>query len=344
MKREAEQKVSGGTAPGEQGAPPDLTFVVPVHNAEAHLPRLVRNVSNLGRDGLRCQMVFVDDASSDGSVAVLKDLAGRYPGIELIESPENRGAGLARNAGWARAAGRYTIFFDADDILHGDVIHGAIADMDADPELDTVLFAYRYEREETASFTDMGYEDKITLAALLQGAPRATGDIEDMGRLLVFTNYPWNKILRTAHFRQAGMRFGKTRVNNDILGHWHSLLLARRIMVRDAIICTHIVHPQGGNITNSSGRDRLQMFEALDETYDLLEANPHLRRRFAHFYWILANRLVRWARPRLDPDFRLPFEMRYTDLLMRLDLGDLARMRTRHSPDLACALVNHLIR
>ena len=150
----------------------------------------------------------------------------------------------------------------------------------------------------------MNYDDRKTLDLLLKGQAVETGRIEDMAGLLTFTNYPWNKLLRTAHYRDRGMRFGRTRVNNDILGHWHGLLLARAIMLRDAV----------------------------------------LRRRFAHHFWALCDRLAGWARPRLDPALRIDFEARYAALLGRLDLGDLARMRTRHSPRLAGSLVNHLIR
>lgn len=322
----------------------DLSVIVPVHNAERHLEKLAGTVFALENRGLRCQMICVDDASQDGSPAILRDLEARHPGLTAILNPDNRGAGVARNIGWPHATGRYTIFFDADDILHGEVLAEAIRDMDANPETDLTLFAYRYEREETASFTDMNYEDRRTMDLLLKGSPAATGRIEGMSRLLTFTNYPWNKLLRTARYREAGMRFGRTKVNNDILGHWHSLLLARDITLRDAVVCTHIVHPTGGNLTNAFGAERLAMFEALDETYDFLEGYPALRRRFAHHFWALCDRLAGWARPRLDPALRGEFEACLVEIVGRMDLGDLGRIRTKHSPALANSLVNYLIR
>jgi glycosyltransferase involved in cell wall biosynthesis len=323
---------------------PDLSVIVPIYNAEAHLPKLVEQVFALEQYGVSCQMICLDDASSDGSVTVLRNLAQRHHGLELIERTENRGAGIARNDAWKHASGRYTIFFDADDKLHGEVIAEAIKDMDADSSVDVAVFAYRYEREATAAFTDMSLQDKKIFDVLLQGASVSIGSLENMARLLTFTNYPWNKILRTGHYKAEGLRFGSTKVNNDILGHWHSLLLARSIMIRDAINCTHIVHPQGSNLTNSFGADRLMMFDALEETYDFLENRPDLRRRFAHHFWSLTNGLVNWARPRLEPELRIQFEMRYAALLGRLDLSDLARMRTKHSADLADSIVNQLTR
>ncbi|MEH6655178.1 glycosyltransferase family 2 protein [Loktanella salsilacus] len=322
----------------------DLSVVVPVHNAEAHLPILVKQVFELKKTGVRCQMICLDDASTDSSVAILRELAQHHDGLEIIEQTHNSGAGLARNKAWEYASGRYTIFFDADDTLHGEVIAEAIKDLDTNPDVDVAVFAYRYEREATASFTDMAFEDKRTFDLLLEGNAVTTGSMDNMARLLTFTNYPWNKILRTEHYKREGMEFGKTKVNNDILGHWHSLLLARNIMIRDAVICTHIVHPQGSNLTNSFGIDRLMMFDALKETYDFLKSKPALRRRFAHHFWALTDRLINWARPRIDPSFILQFEMCYADLLGELDLSDLARMRTKHSPTLANSIVNHLIR
>ena len=321
----------------------DLSVIVPVYNAEAHLKTLVQRVFALDRLGLRCQMICIDDASTDQSVPILRELANQYPGLIVIENHVNRGAGMARNDGWPHATGRYSIFFDADDTLHPEVVVTAVRDMDNDPELDLAIFAYRYERDKSAKFTEMGYEDRKIFDLLLQGNSAVKGEIENMARLLIFTNYPWNKVLRTAHYREMGMRFGCTKVNNDILGHWYSLLLSRKIMVCNAVLCTHIVHPKGANLTNAFGAERLSMFEALNETYDFLEARPACRRRYAHQFWALANRLVAWALPRLDPSLRNEFEVHYTELLSRLDLGDLARMRSKRSPALANSLVNYLI-
>ena len=60
------------------GSPLDLSIVVPVYNEEENLPLLwpeIREV--LDPTGLRYEIVFVDDGSSDGSFAVLEELAAR---------------------------------------------------------------------------------------------------------------------------------------------------------------------------------------------------------------------------------------------------------------------------
>ncbi|MDO5647656.1 glycosyltransferase family A protein [Paracoccus sp. (in: a-proteobacteria)] len=314
--------------------PFDLTVIVPVHNARPHLAGLVDGLTT--RRDLRVQVILIDDASTDGSGADIARMA-EPPNVIGLALPENRGAGHARNLGWPQAQGRYTLFFDADDRLHDDVLAPVIAMMDADTAIDAAVLAYRYDRGAGDGFTAMGLADQRIFHAILNGQPHATGTLDQMPEVLGLTNYPWNKLIRTAHFRQAGLRFGKTRVNNDILGHWQTLMGARRILVADQVICTHIVHDGGANLTNRFGPERVQMFDALIETCDFLD-HSHDRARYAHHFWGLVDVLVRWARPRLDAAALPEFETRYRDLIGRLWIEDLMRMKTQTAPDIAARL------
>lgn len=260
-----------------------------------------------------------------------------------LHNPGNLGAGHARNLAWPHARGRYTLFFDADDRLHGEVIAPILAQMDAEPDIDTAMLAYHYQRDESGDFTEMLYSDQTIAESCLKGADQVVAPLSDMAALLKFTNYPWNKILRTAHFQQIGLRFGRTKVNNDILGHWYALLFARRILLGTQVICTHIVLADGQNLTNRFSADRLQMFEALDETYDLLRDHPVLRRRFVHHFWGLCAKLAQWGRRRVDAAHRLEYESRYRDLLGRMEIEDFARMRMIQAPQMADRFVKELL-
>ena len=53
---------------------------------------IVLTVFGLGRKGLRCQMICVDDASSDASPAILRDLAATHPDLIAILGDDNRAA------------------------------------------------------------------------------------------------------------------------------------------------------------------------------------------------------------------------------------------------------------
>lgn len=319
----------------------DLTVIIPVYDARGHLEPLARSFLDL--NGICCQIILADDSSVDGSREEIARLAALYPQVTGLYQPANLGAGHTRNLAWSHAQGRYCIFFDADDRLHGEVIAPALAAMDAEPDIDTAMFAYRYEREETATSAPMAFADQQSFDNILKESSMRAAPLEDVARLLRFTNYPWNKILRTARFRETGLRFGSTKVNNDILGHWYSLLFARRILVVGEVICTHIVHPRGQNLTNRFTAERLQMFDALAETRDMLATHPALQRRFGHHFWGLVNTLVIWARARIDPEIRLDFESRYRDLISGIDLEVFSQMQTVHAPQVATRFVKDLI-
>src|SRR5438045_582672 len=66
------------------------------------------------------EIFLIDDASGDGTLAALHELASRLPdGMVKVRSlSRNGGPGIARNAGWDAARGDYVAFLDADDAWH----------------------------------------------------------------------------------------------------------------------------------------------------------------------------------------------------------------------------------
>src|SRR5215218_9696990 len=88
-----------------------LSVVVPVYNEEA----LVRaSVERVRAVPVRTQVICVDDASKDGSLAVLRQLHAEGLVDVLLAQPENRGKGAAVRAGIEHATGEVTVIHDAD--------------------------------------------------------------------------------------------------------------------------------------------------------------------------------------------------------------------------------------
>ncbi|WP_213829237.1 glycosyltransferase family 2 protein, partial [Escherichia coli] len=80
------------------------------------------------------------------------------PEVVLEQLPTNLGAGLARNRGFARASGRYTLFFDADDEIHADALTTAVRALD-DTGVDVAVLPYRYRRGGSSAFEGMNVFD-----------------------------------------------------------------------------------------------------------------------------------------------------------------------------------------
>jgi hypothetical protein len=99
---------------------PDVSVIVPVYNKVAHLRDCLESI--LSQSLRTIEVICVDDGSTDGSRAVLHQSARDDPRIRVIELSENRGPGLARNAGLAAACGVFVQFTDADDLLPSDAL------------------------------------------------------------------------------------------------------------------------------------------------------------------------------------------------------------------------------
>ena len=98
-----------------KAAPPKLSVVVPVHNEEPGLPEFHRRLSQvLDALGLASQVLYVDDGSTDRSLAVLQSLADADARVVAIELSRNFGKEVAVSAGLDHSRGDAVIVIDAD--------------------------------------------------------------------------------------------------------------------------------------------------------------------------------------------------------------------------------------
>ena len=98
---------------------PLVTVVVPVYNVAPYLPDCIESL--LAQTLQPMELIFVNDASTDDSLAVLRDYEARYPDrMRVIDSPENHKQGGARNLGLRQAKGDWVGWIDSDDFVTPD--------------------------------------------------------------------------------------------------------------------------------------------------------------------------------------------------------------------------------
>jgi len=94
---------------------PEVSIVVPCHNEAANLRALVGGIhAALAPSGLGYEIVVTDDASTDGSWEVLKELAAAEPRLRVQRFAANCGESAASWAGMQAARGRIIVTIDAD--------------------------------------------------------------------------------------------------------------------------------------------------------------------------------------------------------------------------------------
>lgn len=89
-----------------------FSVIVPVYNAENYLHKLVESV--LQQTYKDYELILVDDGSTDGSYALMKQYAKRYNQIKAY-TKENTGPGMTRKFGFEKATGDLLFFVDSDD-------------------------------------------------------------------------------------------------------------------------------------------------------------------------------------------------------------------------------------
>src|SRR5882757_3185656 len=94
---------------------PDISVFLPVLNEEPNLrPLYTKLNAALEKLGRPAEVIFVDDGSTDGSLAILRELAGLDPRIRVVALKRNYGQTAAMAAGIDAAVGRVLIPMDAD--------------------------------------------------------------------------------------------------------------------------------------------------------------------------------------------------------------------------------------
>jgi glycosyltransferase involved in cell wall biosynthesis len=102
---------TGVSAPDQ----PDLSFVVPCHNEEGNLRPLADAIARAAEAVDRSwELILTDDRSTDGSWALIQELAKADPRIRGQRFARNCGQSAAMFAGMKAARGRHIVTLDAD--------------------------------------------------------------------------------------------------------------------------------------------------------------------------------------------------------------------------------------
>ncbi len=112
---------------------PLISVVMPVYNA---LPFLDESINSILKQTLSdFEFVILDDASTDGSVELLREWSRRDRRIHLHESKQRLGLSGSSNAVVAKARAQIVARMDADDIAHPERLRSQWNIIEGDPDV-----------------------------------------------------------------------------------------------------------------------------------------------------------------------------------------------------------------
>ncbi|MBA3988642.1 MAG: hypothetical protein C0463_05895 [Idiomarina sp.] len=111
---------------------PLVSIIVPVYNAGTALQVAVQSLR--AQTYQHIEIILVDDASTDESLTVMRDLASQDSRIRVLSCGSNQGAYGARNLGMRHADGDLVTVHDSDDWSHPDKIARQVQALQDNPE------------------------------------------------------------------------------------------------------------------------------------------------------------------------------------------------------------------
>ncbi|MFK4149513.1 glycosyltransferase family 2 protein [Streptomyces sp. NPDC004065] len=198
----------------------DVTVVVPFRDVQNYFAEFLQSVAAQTAFA-RAHVILVDNGSSDRSVAIASEFAGRHANVDLVSQPHGR-AGDARNTGMDLAATPYIVFWDADDVV---------------PERS--LEVLRNTIVKTRATVVVGREKHVPKPVKAPWHKYFGKNVKTVDNVvdvpdLIHSASCWNKMFDLDLLRAQGIRFGTGTAFEDAYVSLPALLLSERIALVDA--------------------------------------------------------------------------------------------------------------
>jgi len=279
---------------------PLISIIVTTYNVVDYIDQCLEALVNQTIKDI--EIIVVDDASSDGTVDIIKKHENKDARIRLYALPENTvgGTGIPGNIGIDNATGKYIGFADGDDWC--------------EPNMFELL--YQKAEEIQADFTMCDYrEAESTTGDLIEPAdahrwadlsalPEVIGEsLEEKQALLRMIAVPWRKLYRHSFVKEHKIRYpeGDYFFEDNPL-HWYVIVLASRVALVDSVLYYHRVNRQGQTMSTADN-GLVKMFIHHGTIYSWLEDKSQLKTyKVPLCQWLISQ--MHWISRTIAPQFR----------------------------------------
>jgi polyisoprenyl-phosphate glycosyltransferase len=195
--------------------PPTLSLVLPIYNEEEVIPELHARLQRLLASlGLRSEVVFVDDGSSDRSLELLRRLGTEEPRYRVVSFARNFGHQAAITAGLDFSRGEAVVVMDADLQDPPEVVSQMVVKW---REGFDVVYGVRLKREGESWFKLLTARVfyRLFAAMIPISVPLDAGDFRLMSRRVVLTLGALRETHRFVRGMVAWVGFKQTQILYD---------------------------------------------------------------------------------------------------------------------------------
>lgn len=118
---------------------PLISVIVPTYNQEGPIGRCLESI--LSQNLRSLEIIIVNDASTDHTLAVSNAYAAKDGRIRVISNETNRAQGYSRNRAMKMSKGKYITFIDSDDYIIEGLQYG-VAQLNQNLDVDFIQFGH----------------------------------------------------------------------------------------------------------------------------------------------------------------------------------------------------------
>ena len=238
-----------------------LSVVIPVYNAEKYIRQCLDSI--LTKQKIALEVICVDDCSTDGTPAVLKEYQDKYENVTVIRNETNLYAGTCRNKGLMAAKGQYVHFLDSDDYVV-DNAYEKLYTLAKENDLDWVKTTSEGFDDETGETVE---NPRYSMEKMYEGFFGTLLDFQHFPKKFMdhMAVVPWNGIYKRHFLLEKNIRFNSLFCVNDRSFFVDTCVKGERMMIAREKIVRHRM-----NVSGSLVMKRAQHFDCQFESYRIM--------------------------------------------------------------------------
>ncbi len=259
-----------------------ISVIIPFYNAAPWLDRCLDSVIN--QDLKDYEIICVNDGSTDGSLAIAENYAGRHQNITIINQ-QNLGLSNARNRGMAAAHGNYIMFVDGDDYLEKNIF-GILYATCKHHQLDMLDFRVNIITDGT---TFSMYPEATETTGVIVGRAYFTSFIASFGKQPFVS--AWSHVYRREFLSDTGLQFIDGRKYEDLVFTATAYLKARTVMYLDLPVYNY-VRVEGSITTSGITSAHINDMHFMAREISLLSQSADVRIPMDTFFSGIRNHVI----------------------------------------------------
>ncbi len=267
---------------------PFLSVIMPVYNSEKYIKEAIYSILNQTFSDL--ELICINDCSKDKSLEIMQEISQKDNRLIVIDSPENVGAGQARNLGLSIASGQYITFMDADDKIDTELYQKAV-EMTHNGTIDEVVWG----------LTEQHYDanGKFIRSIPIKPQNKILNEKKEILNTILFLEdstlfgYQWNSFYKSDIIKENNIEFERAIFYEDFFFNLEFAKHIKNLATLDDSGYYYFKRVNGGSITNGFSADYFELsYRRINEIFDFFRTNNYVNNEVCT---VLGNRLLRYT-------------------------------------------------